>query len=132
MEFADQGTIYTHMKALREKGKCLEPALSLQWAMEVALGMQHLHNNDIVHRDLKPQNVLLVGDELQAKLTDFGSVRELPSTAVASAFGTTLLYQAPESSPIEIGQLPVISKKYDSYSYGMLLWELLTSKHLFE
>ena len=132
MELADQGTIYSHMKMVREKGKCLEPALSLQWAMEVALGVQHLHNNDIVHRDLKPQNVLLVGEKLQAKLTDFGSVRELPSTAVASAFGTTLLYQAPESSPMEIGQVPVISKKYDSYSYGMMLWELLSSKQLFE
>ena len=132
MELADQGTIHSHMKMAREKGKRLEPALSLQWAMEVALGVQHLHTNDIVHRDLKPQNVLLVGEKLQAKLTDFGSVRELPSTAVASAFGTTLLYQAPESSPMEIGQVPVISKKYDSYSYGMMLWELLSSKQLFE
>ena len=132
MELADQGTIYSHMKMVREKGKCLEPALSLQWAMEVASGVQHLHTNDIVHRDLKPQNVLLVGEKLQAKLTDFGSVRELPSTAVASAFGTTLLYQAPESSPMEIGQVPVISKKYDSYSYGFMLWELLSSKQLFE
>lgn len=132
MEFADKGTIHTHMKALRGKGKRLEPALSLQWAMEVALGVQHLHNNDIVHRDLKPKNVLLVGEMLEAKLTDFGSVRDLPNTAIASAFGTTLLYQAPESSPMEIDKVAVISKKYDSYSYGIVLWELLTSKQPFD
>ena len=132
MELADKGTIYSHMKTLRREGKYLEPALSLQWAMEVALGVQHLHNNDIVHRDLKPKNVLLVGEKLKATLTDFGSVRDLPNTAVASVFGTTLLYQAPESSPMEVDKVAIISKKYDSYSYGVILWELLTSKQPFE
>ena len=131
MEFADKGSIYSHMKPFIDRCLRLAPALSLQWAMEIALGVQYLHRNDIVHRDLKPQNVLLVGEKLQAKITDFGSVRNLEQTAKASVFGSTQLYQAPESCPFEVDRVPVISKKYDTYSYALMLWELLTTKELF-
>ena len=128
MEFVDKGSIYSYMKPFIDQGQHLAPTLSLQWAMEIALGVQYLHQNDIVHRDLKPQNVLLVGEKLQAKITDFGSVRNLEQTAKASVFGTTQLYQAPESCPFEVDRVPVISKKYDTYSYAIMLWELLTTK----
>ena len=131
MEFADKGSIYSHVKPFIDQGLRLAPTLSLQWAMEIALGVQYLHHNDIVHRDLKPQNVLLVGEKLQAKITDFGSVRNLEQTAKASVFGSTQLYQAPESCPFEVDRVPVISKKYDTYSYSLMLWELLTTKELF-
>ena len=60
MEFADKGSIYSYMKPFIDQGQRLAPALSLQWAMEIALGVQYLHQNDTVHRDLKLQNVLLV------------------------------------------------------------------------
>ena len=131
MEFADKGSIYSYMKPFIDHGQRLAPTLSLQWAMEIALGVQYLHQNDIVHRDLKPQNVLLVGEKLQAKITDSGSVRNLEQTAKGAVFGTTQLYQAPESCPFEVDRVPIISKKYDTYSYSMMLWELLTTKEHF-
>ena len=42
MEVADKGSIYSHMKPFIDRGLRLAPALSLQWAMEIALGVQYI------------------------------------------------------------------------------------------
>jgi len=49
--------------------------LRLSIALDIALAIQHLHDNGVVHRDLKSDN-LLVQNDFRVKLCDFGLARE--------------------------------------------------------
>lgn len=100
-EHMPQGTLSRHLFNWKEEG--LEP---LEWtrrltiALDVARGVEYLHglaNEIFIHRDLKPSNILL-GDDMRAKVADFGLVRLAPAgkasieTRLAGTFG----YLAPE------------------------------------
>lgn len=89
-------------------------------AYQVALGMNFLHENGIVHRDLKTMNILL--DETDsARIADFGlcgSVRD--NKELVGMLGTPH-YTAPE-----VLDRKRYGLKVDSYSYGIVLWEMFT------
>ncbi|CAN7059365.1 unnamed protein product [Brassica oleracea var. botrytis] len=126
-----QGPLSKHLYHPRDHG--LEP---LDWnkrlkiALDVARGIEYLHtlsrqNTSYIHRDLKPSNILL-GDDLRARVSDFGLVR---STAEGKDSFTT------EKSAGTIGYLPPeytmtgrITRKLDVYSFGVVLMELLTGQ----
>ncbi|KAG2441705.1 hypothetical protein HXX76_003321 [Chlamydomonas incerta] len=100
----------------------------LDIALDVAQGLSYLHPT-IVHRDLKPGNVLVNlngGKRPLAKLSDFGLSR-IQSTVVITADleAGTPGYMAPEL--FDVSNF-VISHKVDIYSYGILLWAMLTGK----
>src|SRR5262249_40462712 len=82
---------------------------------------------DIVHRDVSPQNVL-VGSDGVPRLLDFGVAKatgRLQATRDGQLKGK-LSYMAPEQI---IG--PGVDRRTDVYSAGVVLWEMLTRKHLF-
>jgi len=104
-EYMPQGTLSRHLFNWPEEG--LEP---LEWnrrltiALDVARGVEYLHglaHQSFIHRDLKPSNILL-GDDMRAKVADFGLVRLAPEgkasieTRIAGTFG----YLAPEYAGI--------------------------------
>ncbi|XP_047137188.1 mitogen-activated protein kinase kinase kinase 20 isoform X1 [Hydra vulgaris] len=94
----------------------------LTWSEQIALGISYLHNEapfTIIHRDLKSKNVVITGD-MVVKLCDFGSSRYLDQTTKMSLAGTF-----PWMAPEVIQSMP-ISEACDTYSYGILLWEMLT------
>ncbi|CAL8376113.1 unnamed protein product [Arctogadus glacialis] len=104
--------------------------LAFRLAQQLALGMNFLHtlSPPLLHRDLKPSNVLL-DDHLDAKLADFGLSRG--SNSHLNSSGTTTEDQAgtPVFTPPEAFDLsykPV--RSYDIYSYGIVIWSVLTGK----
>src|SRR4051812_20447632 len=77
----------------------LAPPDASRLVAEVAGALDAAHALGIVHRDVKPANVLLEGDPAHARLTDFGLMKDVRSTApltVAGTFIGTCDYAAPE------------------------------------
>ncbi|XP_028597826.2 mitogen-activated protein kinase kinase kinase 10 [Podarcis muralis] len=113
-------------------GRKVPPHVLVNWAVQIARGMNYLHNEavvPIIHRDLKSINVLILehieNDDLGGrtlKITDFGLAREWHKTTKMSAAGT-YAWMAPE-----VIKLSLFSKSSDVWSFGVLLWELLTGE----
>ena len=92
--------------------------------LQVARALSFAHERGLVHRDVKPQNVLL-NEDGQAKVTDFGIARSLDVQGVTQT-GTVLGtsdYIAPEQAR---GQK--VDPKTDIYSLGVVLYELLAGE----
>uniref|UniRef100_A0A6B2L2R1 non-specific serine/threonine protein kinase n=1 Tax=Arcella intermedia TaxID=1963864 RepID=A0A6B2L2R1_9EUKA len=102
----------------------------MQMAYDAALGVNWLHcsNPAFIHRDLKSSN-LLVDDNGKVKVCDFGLAQVKPNAANLidedHARGTPL-WMAPE-----VMQFKEFNEKADVYSFGIVLWELLTRKEPF-
>ncbi|QHN71166.1 serine/threonine protein kinase [Mollivirus kamchatka] len=88
-----------------------------------ALGVAYLHSRTpaIIHRDLKSSN-LLVGDSLSMKVADFGFARIKETNATMTRCGTPC-WTAPE---IITGER--YTEKADVYSFGIIMWEVITGK----
>ncbi|XP_008580821.1 PREDICTED: mitogen-activated protein kinase kinase kinase 10 [Galeopterus variegatus] len=114
-------------------GRRVPPHVLVNWAVQVARGMNYLHNDapvPIIHRDLKSINILILEAienhnlaDTVLKITDFGLAREWHKTTKMSAAGT-YAWMAPE-----VIRLSLFSKSSDVWrSSGLLLWELLTGE----
>lgn len=110
--------------ALRDSG-ALTTEQIIQVSKAVLSALSQAHSNGIVHRDLKPENVLL-SDDGRIKVTDFGLARELSADTDTGSLVGTVAYLAPEV--IKRGKTQTQS---DIYSYGIMLFEMLTGKQPF-
>ncbi|XP_027711888.1 mitogen-activated protein kinase kinase kinase 11 isoform X2 [Vombatus ursinus] len=127
MEYAAGGPL---SRALA--GRRVPPHVLVNWGVQIARGMHYLHCEalvPVIHRDLKSNNILLLqpveGDDVEhktLKITDFGLAREWHKTTQMSAAGT-YAWMAPE-----VIKASTFSKGSDVWSFGVLLWELLTGE----
>jgi hypothetical protein len=132
-----RGTSYFAMEYVQ--GKTFDQMLMergpLPWKEVADLGrqvcdaLQYAHDHGVVHRDLKPSN-LMVTENGQVKLTDFGIAKDLDGDALTATGRTlgTAAYMAPE----QIRGTPAVSHKTDLYALGILLYQMLTGRLPYE
>ena len=128
MEYVDGPTL---RRLLSQKSMRLSLAIDL--AVQVGRGLDYAHGKGVVHRDLKPENVLLStdgGEGYVAKICDFGLADMLYSnrsyvnlTGSRISMGT-VNYMAPEQRQ-DAGR---VDQRADVFSYGVLLYEMLTGE----
>ncbi|KAK9454422.1 kinase-like domain-containing protein, partial [Dipodascopsis uninucleata] len=96
---------YMHMNMYQylnsRAGRRLSAVQTASILEQIALGIQHIHVHGFFHRDIKPENVLVLvsADGITppvVKLTDFGLVREIDSSAPYTTYVSTRWYRAPE------------------------------------
>ncbi|KAK9273449.1 hypothetical protein L1049_018259 [Liquidambar formosana] len=121
-EFLPRGSLY---RLLRRPHHQLDEKRRMRMALDVAKGMNYLHTSHptIVHRDLKSPN-LLVDKNWVVKVCDFGLSRLKHHTFLSSrsTAGT------PEWMAPEVLRNEPSNEKCDVYSFGVILWELATSR----
>lgn len=88
-------------------------------ALDIANGMAYLHSRNVIHRDLKPSNIMLTGSN-RAKIADFGMSVANTGQELTAETGT-YRYMAPEVIRHES-----YSSNADVYSFGIVLWQLVS------
>ncbi|PSS21779.1 Serine/threonine-protein kinase [Actinidia chinensis var. chinensis] len=122
-EYMSGGSVYDYLH--KQKGTFKLPSL-LRVAIDISKGMNYLHQNNIIHRDLKAANLLMNENEV-VKVADFGVARVKAQTGVMTAETGTYRWMAPE-----VIEHKPYDHKADVFSFGIVLWELLTGKLPYE
>jgi serine/threonine-protein kinase len=100
----------------------------LDIALQICPALKHAHDHGIIHRDLKPQN-LLRSEDGTVKLTDFGIAKVFAGKQLTVTGG--LVGTAEFLSPEQAAGKPVTHRS-DLYSFGALLYTLLTGRTPFQ
>jgi serine/threonine protein kinase len=109
------------LEKVLEKEKILDCELALDYAKQIAYGIDHAHKNKIIHRDLRPSNII-ISEDGTAKITDFGTSAWLNSTPYASTRIGSPPYMAPEQF---LGKASYTS---DIYSIGCIFYEMIIGR----
>jgi hypothetical protein len=112
--------------SLCDRLRFLTPTRRSIIAYHISLGMAELHAARVIHRDLKSGNILLDDDDLP-RVCDFGLAR-FQKRGARTGFVGTAQWMAPEL----LRSSPFYDEKVDVYSFGVLLWELLTLQRPFD
>jgi serine/threonine protein kinase/Tol biopolymer transport system component len=116
---------------------------ALRYALAIAEGLESAHERGVIHRDLKPANIKITPDG-RVKILDFGLAKALegspaatsdpsqsPTLSLAATQAGIILGTAAYMSP-EQASGRVADKRADVWSFGVVLFEMLTGRRLFE
>ncbi|OAY60609.1 serine/threonine-protein kinase STY13 [Manihot esculenta] len=117
-EYAKGGSVRQFL--MRRQNRAVPLKLAVKQALDVARGMAYVHGLGLIHRDLKSDNLLIFGDK-SIKIADFGVARIEVQTEGMTPETGTYRWMAPEM----IQHRPY-TQKVDVYSFGIVLWELIT------
>ncbi len=116
----------------------LPTARALDVARQVLAGLEEIHAQGIVHRDLAPDNIMLREDRsgrLLAKIIDLGIAKRVAAETLqmtgTGMFVGKLKYCSPEQAGA-LGSGESVDGRSDLYSFGVVLYEMLTGKPPFE
>ncbi|KAE8734736.1 Serine/threonine-protein kinase HT1 [Hibiscus syriacus] len=117
-EYAKGGSVRLFLT--RRQNRAVPLKLAVKQALDVARGMAYVHRLGFIHRDLKSDNLLIAADK-SIKIADFGVARIEVQTEGMTPETGTYRWMAPEM----IQHRPY-TQKVDVYSFGIVLWELIT------
>uniref|UniRef100_A0A0D9X5H6 non-specific serine/threonine protein kinase n=1 Tax=Leersia perrieri TaxID=77586 RepID=A0A0D9X5H6_9ORYZ len=117
-EYAKGGSLRNFLS--RRQNRSVPLKLAVKQALDVARGMSYVHGLGFIHRDLKSDNLLIAGDK-SIKIADFGVARIEVKTEGMTPETGTYRWMAPE-----VIQHRPYDQKVDVYSFGIVLWELVT------
>jgi serine/threonine protein kinase/Tfp pilus assembly protein PilF len=122
MEYVEGQTLKEIVGAIHESPLPMKKILDI--AIQVCDGLAAAHEKGIVHRDIKSDNII-VTLKGQAKITDFGLAKLKGATKLTKAGSTlgTAAYMSPEQAQGE-----EVDHRSDIFSFGVVLYELLTGK----
>jgi eukaryotic-like serine/threonine-protein kinase len=116
----------------------LPPEIALKYAVQVAEGLACAHASGVVHRDLKPTNIM-VDEQGRCKVLDFGLAKLIAPLSAPASNDTatmttspgmimgTVAYMSPEQA-----EGKTIGPASDIFSFGSVLYEMLSGKRAFE
>ena len=123
MPYAEGGDLAKYVTNAKKNNTKISETQIIKWSLQLALALHFLHESGVIHRDLKPSNVMLTeGGEL-IKLVDFGLAYKCKNSDDcdnATEVGT------PYYTPPEMIEGKPYSYPSDCWSFGVLLYELLT------
>lgn len=114
--------------------------MPLQWlsryhiARGVVCGIQFLHSigsKPLIHGDIKSANILL-DRNFEAKIGDFGLAREMPTANDKSYVKVSRVHGTRPYLPDEYLRSKKLSTKVDTYSFGIMLYEIGTGQRAYE
>lgn len=110
-----------------KQGLSPEDALNITYQLSDALA--HAHKRNTLHRDIKPENILF-NEEGRAVLVDFGIAKETDKDSEFTRMGC--LVGTPHYMSPERAQGKPVDARSDLYAVGVVLYEMLTGKKLYE
>ncbi|XP_037028070.1 mitogen-activated protein kinase kinase kinase 7 [Bradysia coprophila] len=126
MEYAEGGSLYNVLHCNPKPYYTAAHAMS--WARQCAEGVAYLHAmrpKPLIHRDLKPPNLLLINGGRMLKICDFGTVTD-KATLMTNNKGSAA-WMAPE-----VFEGYTYTEKCDVFSWGIILWEVLSREQPFK
>jgi serine/threonine protein kinase len=141
MEWVAGVSLADSLAARPQADRTVPPETSARLVVALAAALDYAHGRGIIHRDIKPSNVMLRRDsgpidpaeslafEVEPVLADFGVARIVNAagqTQSGAIFGTPA-YMSPEQARGE-----TVDPRSDVYSLGVMLYEMLAGRALFE
>jgi serine/threonine protein kinase/dipeptidyl aminopeptidase/acylaminoacyl peptidase len=140
----EQGAIVMELVEGEDLRGPVPPGTALEYARQIAAGLEAAHERGIIHRDLKPANIKIAPDGI-VKILDFGLAKAGAETAAPAPSASptlsptislemtqagmilgTAAYMAPEQA-----RGKPVDKRADIWAFGVVVFELLTGATLF-
>ena len=112
-----------------EREAPLDYARVIEISKQISLALSAAHSHHIIHRDVKPHNILITNEGV-AKITDFGIAKAVNAVTLVGNTGTVMgsvHYFSPEQA-----RGGFVDEKSDIYSFGIVMYEMLTGRVPFD
>jgi Tol biopolymer transport system component len=135
----EDGTLVMELVSGKTLSGRLPPQIAIDYGLQIAGALEYAHARGIVHRDLKPANVMVTGEGI-VKVLDFGLARATRPLADSPAISGHAFSRATVTGGV-VGTPGYMSPEQavggsldgrtDIWSFGVVLWEMLTGERLF-